>query len=131
LLLNVPPNRDGLLSPADATSLGAFGQALRDLHHSRRQSELAGDRRTIILPYARPIDHVSIQEQIETGQHIARHAVDRWDGSRWVALVEGTTIGHKRLHRFAPVTAARLRIRILESLGPAVISDFACFSSTG
>ena len=131
LLLNVPPNRDGLLSTADIASLSGFGRSLRDFHHSRRQSELAGDRRTVTLPYARPIDHVSIQEQIETGQHIARHAVDRWDGSRWVTLAEGTTIGHKRLHRFAPVTAARLRIRILESLGHAVISDFACFSSTG
>jgi alpha-L-fucosidase len=131
LLLNVPPNRDGLLSSADLASLASFGRALRDLHHSRRQSELAGDRRTITLPYPRPIDHVSIQEQIETGQHIARHAVDRWDGSRWVTLVEGTTIGHKRLHRFAPVSTGRLRLRILESLGHAVISDFACFSSTG
>jgi alpha-L-fucosidase len=92
---------------------------------------LAGDRRTIILPYPRTIDHVSIQERIETGQHIARHAVDRWDGSQWIALAEGTTIGHKRIHTFAPVTTDRLRIRILETLAPAVLSDFACFSSTG
>jgi alpha-L-fucosidase len=131
LLLNVPPNRDGLLSRADMASLGRFGQALRDLHQSRRQSELAGDRRTLTLPYARPIDHVAIQERIETGQHIARHAVDRWDGSRWVTLAEGTTIGHKRLHTFAPVSTDRLRIRILETLAPAVLSDFACFSSLG
>lgn len=131
LLLNVPPNRNGLLSPADISTLGRFGQAQRDFHQSRRQGELAGDRRTITLPYVRTIDHVSIQERIETGQHIARHAVDRWDGSQWVALAEGTTIGYKRVHKFAPVSTGKLRLRILESLGPAVVSDFACFSSTG
>ena len=131
LLLNVPPNRDGLLSPADVASLGRFGQALRGLYQSRRQSELAGDRRTLTLPYARRIDHISIQERIETGQHVVRHAVDRWDGSRWIVLAEGTTIGHKRLHTFAPVSTDRLRVRILESVAPAVLSDFACFSSLG
>ena len=130
LLLNVPPNREGLLSSADITSVGGFARALRDLHHSRRQSELAGDRRSLVLPYRRPIDHVSIQERIETGQHVARHAVDMWNGSRWVTLLEGTTVGYKRLHRFAPVITDRLRLRILDSLDRAVISDFACFSST-
>jgi alpha-L-fucosidase len=130
LLLNVPPNREGLLSPADIASLGGFGQALRGFYRSQASGQRSSDRMTLLLDAVRPIDHVMVQERIDTGQRIARHAVDTWNGSRWVTLLEGTTVGYKRLHRFPPISTDRLRLRILDAPGSAVVGDFACFSST-
>jgi alpha-L-fucosidase len=127
LLLNVPPNRDGLLSPADTASLGAFGQSLRDFHAAEQSGRLSADRHTLTFRRPLPLDHVSIQEQVETGQRIARHAVDWWNGSAWVTLVEGSTVGYRRVHRFQAVTTDRLRIRVSESYGPAVVSGFQAF----
>jgi hypothetical protein len=46
-----------------------------------------------------------------------------------VTLIEGSTVGYKRLHRFAPVTAERLRITVTEALGTATISEFQAFNS--
>lgn len=119
-----------MLSSADVASLSGFGLRLREFYRSRRPGQLSPDSRTLTLSSPRVIDHVLIQEQIETGQHIARHAVDKWDGSRWVTLIEGTTVGYKRLYYFEEFSTDRLRLRIMESFGPHIVSDFACFSST-
>jgi alpha-L-fucosidase len=53
--------------------------------------------------------------------------VEKWvleapgDGNEWKQVAEGTTIGYKRLVRFAPVTARRVRLRVLSSrLNPVI-----------
>ncbi|KAG0460639.1 hypothetical protein HPP92_020936 [Vanilla planifolia] len=54
------------------------------------------------------------------GQRIRRHEVFI-DGRTLVK--NGTTVGHKRLHRLPrAVTARRMKIRILESRGPPLLS---------
>ncbi|KAG0460659.1 hypothetical protein HPP92_020554 [Vanilla planifolia] len=63
---------------------------------------------------------VRIQEAIGMGQRIRRHEVFI-DGRTLVK--NGTTVGHKRLHRLPfAVTASRVKIRILESRGPPLLS---------
>ncbi|CAA7403643.1 unnamed protein product [Spirodela intermedia] len=63
---------------------------------------------------------VRIQEPIGMGQRITRHEVLA-DGR--VIVPDGTTVGHKRLHRLAqPVRARRVRIRIVGSRGPPLLS---------
>lgn len=103
LLLNVPPNCDGLLSPADVSALGGFGRRLRDFHATAR----AGGAE---LSTSNWFDHIMIEEAIERGQAIAGHRVERWDSGRWITLVEGTTVGYKRIHRVDPQPASRIRV---------------------
>lgn len=117
LLLNVPPNRDGLLSPADVGNLGAFGRKLRDLYQNASTPHGPSDGLTLDLLSPVSFDHVSIQEDIGAGQRIARHVVDVWNGSTWRPLTEGTTIGYKRLYRFPSVSSSMVRLRIVESYG--------------
>jgi alpha-L-fucosidase len=129
LLLNVPPNRDGLLAASDVASLSRFGQDLRDLYRSEQVGRPSNDRLSVTFLRAATFDHVCIQEQIQAGQHIARHAVDGWNGFEWVTLVESTTVGYKRIHRIPRTTASRIRIRVLESLAPPVVARLSAMDS--
>ena len=62
-----------------------------------------------------------VQEHIALGQRVERYAVEAWDGEAWKPVAQGTTVGHKKLDRFADVTASRVRLRILGSrAAPAI-----------
>ena len=130
LLLNVPPNRDGLLASPDVASLSRFGQDLRAFYRSQQVGRMSTDRLSVTFLRTARFDHLCIQEQIEAGQNIARHAVDGWNGTEWVTLIEGTTVGYKRIHRIAPTTASRIRLRVLQSLGPPVLTTFCAIDSS-
>ena len=62
---------------------------------------------------------VRIQEAIGLGQRIIRHEI-YVDGKK---LVEGTTVGYKRLHRLEEVDGRDVRIIIKESRGLPLISS--------
>lgn len=53
-----------------------------------------------------------LQEQIELGQRIEAHRVEVFAGGKWQTVAQGTTVGHKRLHRFPAAEAQRLRVVI-------------------
>ena len=63
---------------------------------------------------------VRIQEPIGMGQRIVRHEVYA-DGKM---IVEGTTVGYKRLYRLGEVVEADVvKVRILESRGLPLVSS--------
>ncbi|MEP7325272.1 MAG: alpha-L-fucosidase [Gemmatimonadota bacterium] len=131
LLLNVPPNRDGLLSAADASRLDEFGSALRDLFV---RDLAAGARATtgaggveLILRNPQSFDHVVIQEDIVQGQTVALHSVEVREGAGWKTIAEGTTVGYKRVHRVPAVTASQVRLVIRSALAPPRISRFSLY----
>jgi alpha-L-fucosidase len=86
------------------------------------------DRRALDLDLALPrpvaIDVVTLAERIELGQSIDRYAVEHWDGG-WRPLTEGTTIGHRKMDRVAPVTAGRLRVTLTSRRGPPRLAGLA------
>ncbi|XP_073011695.1 alpha-L-fucosidase 1-like [Typha latifolia] len=91
-------------------------------------SEVAGRRQTSgywlklgeLDPTVR-FNVIRIQEAITMGQRIKQHKVYA-DGK--AVVTNGTTVGHKRLHRLESVVHARaVRIWIKESKGPPLISS--------
>lgn len=74
-------------------------------------------------------DRSMIQEQIALGQRVEEHTIEAWDGSLWKTIVTGTTIGHKRLERFQPVTASKVRLVIRKALACPTIRAFGLYSS--
>jgi len=131
LLLNVPPNRDGLLAPGDVTRIGEFGSALRELLTNDLAAGVQGLRDTselkLVLPAAVTFNHVVIEEDIAHGQCVAAHSVEAWDGSKWKVIAEGTTVGYKRIHKVPPVTASRVRMVIRSALDAPRISRVALY----
>lgn len=84
---------------------------------------------TVQLPASVEFDHVVLQEAIATrGQRIESFAIDTWDGSAWTQRATATTVGHKRIARFASaVTSDRLRIRITRSRLEPSLAEVSVF----
>jgi alpha-L-fucosidase len=77
----------------------------------------------------RPVtfDTVVLQEAIQLGQRVESYRLQCWDGARLVTVARGTTIGHKKLDRFAPVTARRVRLTIDAAMAAARIGRLALY----
>jgi alpha-L-fucosidase len=81
------------------------------------------------LPAKQTFDRAMLQECIRVGQRVERFHLDVWDGATWTKIVQGTTIGYKRLLRFPAVTAARCRLVIDESRMSPTLSTFGLFKA--
>ena len=125
LLLNVPPTRDGLLHGNDIASLTGLQRRLTALFATdlaaRRpvRWRAAGPRSAsleIDLGSLTPISIADLREDIRHGQYVARYTLEgRADGD-WQPLANGTTIGYRRLHRFAATPVRRVRLRVEDAL---------------
>ena len=81
---------------------------------------------SICLNFSEPVEAsvLCLQEAIAQGQNIASYQVEVQDRrGTWKALIDGTTIGHKRLHRFEATELCAMRFKILKSYNlPAIAS---------
>jgi alpha-L-fucosidase len=75
-----------------------------------------------------------LQEMIGQGQRVERFVIEARTGGQadgpWQPVAEATTIGYKRLLRFPPATASRVRVRILDSRDCPTISRFGLFKAS-
>jgi alpha-L-fucosidase len=74
-------------------------------------------------------DHALTMEWLNDGQHVEKYSIEVWDdkSSKWVRVAGAQAIGHKKIDAFAPVTASRVRLRILSSTGEAHIREFQLY----
>jgi alpha-L-fucosidase len=82
---------------------------------------------TIDLPEPRTFNVAMLQEHIRSGQRIECFRLSALIDDTWRVVAESTVIGYKRLLRFAPVTAQRIRIEILESRIRPTLAAFGIF----
>jgi alpha-L-fucosidase len=135
LLLNIPPNRQGLISDADVRSLQGWR---KDMDATFGVNLAAGavvstkdNDTTVTISYElageKTFDVVSLQEKISVGQRVEKFAVEAYSAGKWTTIAEGTTIGYKRLIHFPAVTASRVRLHILSSRLNPVIAAFGLY----
>jgi alpha-L-fucosidase len=80
---------------------------------------------TIDIDLQRPqtFNRLLIQEYIPLGQRVAAFSLEALDSNQqWHSIANGTTIGYKRILRFEPVTAQKLRINITDALATPLIN---------
>jgi alpha-L-fucosidase len=157
LILNVPPNRKGLISKEDSTSLMEWKQALdatfkinlakgatvtttngvntgsiMDGKITTALTTKTGDTTTINFHLKQPVtfDVLWLQENITIGQRVENFVLEYKDGNEWKEATAGTTIGYKRLIRFNPVTAQDVRLRILSARLQPAIAEFGLYTQT-
>lgn len=145
LLLNVPPNREGLLSEPDVASLKAFrgilnetfqtnlvakNPVLRDGKPATFRALQLNQPLTIDLNGEQTFDRVMIQENIADGQHIASGRVEYWNGTDWQLIQTFTTVGYKRLLRFPAVRSNRIRLTITNVNSVALVSEVGVYKAS-
>ena len=121
LLLNVPPTRAGLLHEGDVANLGAMHTQLRGLFatdlaaHHKAVWRATGTRTAVLdidLGRAALVSMADLREDIARGQAAARYTLAGADSGDWQVLARGTTIGYRKLDRFAPARVRRVRLSI-------------------
>jgi alpha-L-fucosidase len=128
LLLNHTPDPTGLIPEADAKRAAEFGAELRR-RFGKSIAETSGQGETIELDLgnARTVDHIITMEDIRRGERIRTYTIEALEEGAWREIVKGTAIGHKKIDRFGPVKASKIRFRILSSAAAPIIRKFAAY----
>lgn len=155
LLLNIPPDKRGLITDYDTkalkewralldetfavnflkgaavkTSNGKGPKGLTDGNYKTYWTTNGKDTSAVIeftLKAPQTIDLLALQENITVGQRVEKFVVEYKDGEEWKKITDGTTIGYKRLIKFAPVTVSVVRLRIESSRLNPTISEIGLY----
>ncbi|MBX3097636.1 MAG: hypothetical protein KF812_12325, partial [Fimbriimonadaceae bacterium] len=87
--------------------------------------------KTLEVPFHREMvfDHIDLGEAIALGQRVAQFQVEVKDETGWREIAGGATIGNRRVLQIDPTEGVALRLTILNSNGPVLISRFAVWES--
>ncbi|MDP4284820.1 MAG: alpha-L-fucosidase [Bacteroidota bacterium] len=147
LLLNIPPNRKGLLSDQDISSIKGFREILNEtfatnLANGKVPTSLTDKKlntfisiktnHPLVIDFKKQvtIDRAMLQENISTGQRISKALLEYWDGNEWKQLDEFTTVGYKRLLRFKALSTQKIRLTILDSKGTVQLAEIGFFKAS-
>ena len=147
LLLNIPPNKEGLLSQTDRMSLLSFRAILKEtfkhnLLDPAGKIKLADKKGSTFItlnnnqPYIVNLkgnvlfDRALIQENIADGQSVEEASLEYWNGKDWKPLSQFTTVGYKRLLRFSPVQSNKVRLTILKSKRPVELAELGFYKAS-
>ena len=147
LLLNVPPNREGLFSKEDSLSLVGFRKILNQTFSINLAkggvSKNLTDRSlqtyvtlkvnqplTIGLEKAKDFNQASFQENIANGQRVEEAKLEYFDGVTWKLIASFSTIGHKRLLRFENISTSKIRFTVLKAKGEVQLAEVGLYKSS-
>ena len=143
LLLNIPPDKRGLIHESDIKALmkwkemrdqifsenlakgatvsspnGLNTNAILDRNKAGFFSTRGNESTTEIelkLPFPQSVNVLMLQENIRLGQHIEQFELEAWNGKKWQKITQGTTVGYKRLLRFDTIKTDQFKLKILSS----------------
>jgi len=137
-LLNVPPDRSGLVSAADRLVLSQLGHRIADLYaadiapeatvspsdvlHQDGAWTIDATDASLVLTWPEPrrIDGVIAEEDIVLGQQVERLLVEVPTGDdRWLPVAECGSVGYRRIIRFPAVETDTVRLSVTDLRGPA------------
>lgn len=134
LLLNIPPDTDGLLPAADVARLREFRERVdrelpEDLARDARTTVSPG-RVTVDLGQDREVDRIRLAEDIRYGQQVESFVVEAQRDGTWTEVTRAGAIGASRILLPAvPVRARRWRVRVTGSRAAARIVEFGLYRS--
>ena len=157
LLLNIPPDKRGLLNKTDSLHLLQWKKILDNTFADNKAANASitcsnglhttsiikeksdvffttknNDTTAIInitLPQQQTFNVLELAEHIQTGQRIEQFslAVFNETNQSWQTISEGTTVGYKRLLRFPVVTAQKVRLTITSSRLNPTLTHFGLY----
>lgn len=134
LLLNIPPDKRGLLHEIDVERINQLGQYINTTFNYNRLTggntlwrAKPGESKEFNVASGETINTIMLQEDIQKGQRVEVFTVEGFINGEWQKLTEGTTIGYKRLLKIDDSTPSKIRITIVESRAPANIKKIGAF----
>ncbi len=137
MLLNIGPDRRGLVPEQDAARAKAFGDELRRRYGTPlgfTGAEQNGQRWSIRLdnePWESStlVDTVVIEEDITEGQAVREFCIlaDLPCYHKPICVYRGKTVGHKAICRFPVFRTAKITVEVLQAEGEARLSSVKAY----
>lgn len=133
-LLNIPPDRRGLIHEIDVQRIKDLADYLKETFADNKLPKgdvywqaAAGDVKEYELPQEALVNTFLIQEDIAKGQRVESFKVEIFSNGAWHHAGEGTTVGYKRLLRFSDTKAEKVKVTINGARGKANISNIGLY----
>lgn len=135
LLLNIPPNRQGLISEADVSRLKEFSTYIKQtfakneiINGNKNWKASPKNSRIYKVKKNSKINVIVLQEDIRKGQRTESFEIEAFTNNHWEIIGKGTTIGYKRMILLEDaISTEKLRITINESRLKTHISNVAAY----
>ena len=130
MILNVPPNRKGLIAPQDSAALMDFRKvreaAFKTNLFKNAITKNSKNEIDICLTTPVTINSIQLQEQIKFGQRVIRFEILAGDKEADMKKIAGsTTIGRKKIIQFPTTTAKCFKVKIIETKASPVMGAVA------
>lgn len=154
LLLNIPPNKDGLIQYDDSVRLMKWKETYtkelsNNLITRKMRATSANGKKIAKSIDANPntywqaaeltpsieidfkkellFNRIMLREYIQEGQRVKAFNVEYFQDGEWKKIDEQTTIGYKRILRTPEIKATKLRLNITDALAAPQIADIQLF----
>ena len=133
LLLNIPPDRRGLIHEVDAQRVKELANYIAAMYSEnfidKPSSRHCNEGESIILSVKEGavVNTLLLAEDITGGQHVESFKVEALVNNKWHYLTEGTTIGYKRLLRFSDCVPTKIRITISRTRATTHLSNIGLY----
>ncbi len=136
MLLNVPPNRKGLIDPLDSAALMQF-KNIRDKAFKEnifKNAKLMRTKNSLAIHLSKEVEinTIILKEQISLGQRIVKFEVSGGNNLEQLKkITEGTTIGHKRILSFPTQKLRYIIVKVTESKAEPLIGGIEGYNVIG
>ena len=134
LLLNIPPDRRGLIHEIDVQRIKELSEYINKTfatnyveQGSQEWTAQVGESKEYDIKSGAMVNTFLIQEDITKGQRVEDFLVEVYSNGAWQYATEGTTIGYKRLLRFSDCQPEKVRVTIRGSRATANISNVGLY----
>lgn len=134
LLLNIPPDRRGLIHEIDVQRIKELSEYINKTFATNYVEKgkqdwaaLVGESKEYDVKPGAMVNTFLIQEDITKGQRVEDFLVEVYSNGAWQYATEGTTIGYKRLLRFSDCQPEKVRVTIRGARATANISNVGLY----
>ena len=134
LLLNIPPDRRGLIHEVDVQRIKELSDYISKTFATNYvengaqmwKAEVGQSKEYNVKPGAM-VNTFLIQEDIAQGQRVEDFLVEVYSNGAWQYATEGTTVGYKRLLRFSDCQPEKIRVTLRGARAIANISNVGLY----
>lgn len=129
LLMNSSPDTTGVIPASHVAVYKDFGETIkRYFGKPIKTTSCKGTEAILTFNAPRKVNHVVIKEDLSRGQRVLEYCIEGTkDGKKWHLLVNGTSIGNKKIDLFDEGLFRSIRLRILKDKAVPYISAFSAF----
>ena len=134
LLLNIPPDRRGLIHEIDVQRIKELSDYIGKTfatnyveNGAQMWKAEAGQSKEYNVKPGSMVNTFLIQEDITQGQRVEDFLVEVYSNGAWQYAAEGTTVGYKRMLRFSDCQPEKIRVTIRGTRAIANISNVGLY----